>query len=128
MAYISFECDPVLSPRPQLQEMCDSGRERLSRLEWIVVALAAKDHPSTLRRPGRIAIAMGELFGRSHNPRLADPKLEALRRVAVLTWHQGALDESESEAFEKAGFTLAQLRAVGASILSAKTRNGLVGS
>ena len=54
-----------------------------------MVSLARRDRLSSLRQPGRISVAMGVLFGKRPNPRLADPKLEALRRLAVHAWHQG---------------------------------------
>jgi hypothetical protein len=84
----------------------DVPTARLSALEWSVVALAERDRLSTLRTPGRVAIALGRLFGDTPNPRLADPRLEALRRVAVLTWHHGyTIPSAEVRAFLAAGFT-----------------------
>jgi len=80
----------------------------LTALEWSVVALASVDRLSTLRRPGRFGIFCGHLFGKRHNPELADPQLEALRRVAVLMWHDSSLvPHAEVEAFVAAGFTQA---------------------
>lgn len=94
---------------------------RLSALEWAVVALAEGDRLATLRTPGRIAIAMGALFGAGHNPRLADPRLEGLRRIAVLSWHHGYVVPSrEVEAFLAAGFTAAQYELVVDSIATAR--------
>jgi hypothetical protein len=81
----------------------------LTALEWSVVALARGDRRSTLREPGPFANAAAVLFGRRQNPRLADPRLEALRRVAVLLWHDGSLlPDAEFDALMAAGFTLAQ--------------------
>src|SRR3569623_613295 len=65
------------------------GESRLSALEWSVVALAERDSLAPLRTPGRKAIAMGMQFGERPTPRLADEKLEALRRMAVLARHHG---------------------------------------
>lgn len=85
------------------------GESRLSGLEWSVVALAERDSLATLRTPGRMAIAMGMLFGERPNPRLADEKLEALRRMAVLAWHHGYVVPSwEIRAFVAAGYTIDQ--------------------
>lgn len=79
---------------------------RYSALEWSVIALARNDRPSTLRRPGRMALALGVLFGERANPRLADPKLEALRRIAVLSWRRGySVAPAEVRAFIAAGYT-----------------------
>lgn len=77
-----------------------------SALEWSVVAIAQGDRLKTLRRPGRMSVALGALFGERHNPRLADPRLEALRRIAVLGWHHGfAIPSHEVAAFVDAGFS-----------------------
>jgi hypothetical protein len=55
--------------------------------------------------------------GERPNPKLADQKLEALRRVAVLAWHKGyALPRHEIRAFHEAGFTPDQYETLLASI------------
>uniref|UniRef100_UPI00300F64A7 hypothetical protein n=1 Tax=Pseudomonas granadensis TaxID=1421430 RepID=UPI00300F64A7 len=60
-----------------------------SALEWQVVAIAQHDRLSSLEKPGRLAVALGVIFGGEvSNPKLADQKLEALRRVSVLAWHK----------------------------------------
>lgn len=83
--------------------------DSLSALEWSVVAIAEHDRLSSLDEPGRISRAMGRLFGTQTNGRLADPRLEALRRFAVMAWHRGTLlSGSELTRFEEAGFTRAQ--------------------
>lgn len=77
-----------------------------SALEWSVVMLARHDRPSSLREPGRVAKFLGRIFGESVNRRLADPKLEALRRMAVLTWHHSySVPKREIQAFFAAGFS-----------------------
>lgn len=77
-----------------------------SALEWSVVMLARHDRPSSLREPGRIGRLLGRIFGDSYNRRLADPKLEALRRMAVLTWHHGyAVTTPQIEGFLAAGYS-----------------------
>lgn len=76
-----------------------------SALEWSVVMLARHDRPSSLREPGRVQKFLGAIFGDGFNRRLADPKLEALRRMAVLTWHHSySVPKSELHAFFAAGF------------------------
>jgi hypothetical protein len=89
-----------------------------SALEWQVVAIAQRDRLSSLRAPGRLSVALGVLFGgAAGNPRLADPRLEALRRLSVLAWHKGdALPVSEIAAFKAAGFTADQFETLLASI------------
>lgn len=76
-----------------------------SALEWSVVMLARHDRPSSLREPGRFQKFLGRIFGDGFNRRLADPKLEALRRMAVLTWHHSySVPKHELRAFFEAGF------------------------
>ncbi|MBN8842808.1 MAG: hypothetical protein J0H88_06120 [Sphingomonadales bacterium] len=77
-----------------------------SALEWSVVMLARHDRPSSLREGGRLTKLLGRVFGESFNRRLADPKLEALRRMAVLTWHHSySVPKQEIQAFFAAGFS-----------------------
>ncbi|RDE06882.1 hypothetical protein [Sphingomonas aracearum] len=96
----------------------DEGR--LSALEWSVVALARRDSLSSLRTPGRIAVAMRVVL-KTPNPRLADERLEALRRMAVLAWHHNyAVPGHEVKAFLAAGFTLAQYDTMMASLSAAR--------
>ena len=95
----------------------------LSPLEWSVVAVAYGDGLASLRTPGRLSIALGNLFGSSHNPRLADPKLEALRRVAVLAWQYGyVIPAGEVRAFLAAGYTTDQYETLLASIGLARSK------
>ena len=101
---------------------CDGEATRLSGLEWSVVAMAQRETPASLREPGRMAVALRRLFGAQGNTRLADPRLEALRRLAVHAWHQGyALPVSAVKAFLAAGFGSTQLELVLASIAQART-------
>jgi hypothetical protein len=77
-----------------------------SALEWSVVMLARHDRPSSLREPGRFQKFLGRVFGDGFNRRLADPRLEALRRMAVLTWHHSySVPKRELHAFFEAGFS-----------------------
>lgn len=89
----------------------------LSALEWSVVALARIQPVRSLREPGRIASAFGALFGRSSGRAVPDPRLEALRRVAVFAWHHGwRVPTSELRAFLAAGFSLDQYELVQNSV------------
>ena len=115
MAYLNFSevqggaAATVAKPAPK------SG---LSALEWSVVAIAQKDRLSSLNKPGRMAMALGVIFGGSTgDPTLADSQLEALRRVAVLAWHHGyAVSRHEISAFHAAGYTAEQYETLLASI------------
>lgn len=121
MAYMDFNAaPPLLGEAPVAAPVVETARA-LSALEWSVVALARRDSLASLRRPGRLATAFGGLFGVRHTPRLADPRLEALRRMAVLAWHRGyAVAKSAVQAFLAAGFTVDQYEAMMASIAAAR--------
>jgi hypothetical protein len=127
MAYLAFSevpgdaayaLAPVMAPEPR--------RPGFSALEWSVVAVAERDSLSTLRSPGRMAVALGALFGGKPDTQLADSRLEALRRMAVLTWHQGyRVAESAIHAFLAAGFTLDHYELLAGSITSARAKRRL---
>lgn len=124
MAYMDFTTTPTLpsvaSPTP-VADLAPARDAGLSALEWAVVALARRDSLASLRQPGRLAVALGGLFGTRHNPRLADPMLEALRRMAVHGWHRGyAVPKSEVQAFLTAGYSVDQYETMMASISVAK--------
>jgi hypothetical protein len=88
-----------------------------SPIEWTVIALAAKDRLSSLSEPGRLSRALGGLFGLGGSSKLADTRLEALRRIAVHAWHSGyLLPVSEISRFIAAGFSLDQFETLLASI------------
>lgn len=94
---------------------------RLSALEWSVVALAQRDSIASLGEPGPLAAALGSLFGR-RDKRVIDPRLESLRRIAVLAWHRGwQVPASELRAFVKAGFSLDQYELVQSSIAKGRS-------
>ena len=98
-------------------------RATLSALEWSVVALAERDHPATLRTPGRLSVALGTLFGGRGNPRLADPRLEALRQMAVLSWRYGYVVPSTAIGeFLRVGFTADQYELLVDSIGAARAK------
>ncbi len=116
MAYMCFEAtaaDALAEQRPSPRLQSTSPFVSLTPLEWSVVALARGDRLSTLRTPGRLSTITDALFGRHQNPCLADPRLEVLRRVAVLVWHHGSLlHDAEYEGFIAMGFTHAHYRLI----------------
>ena len=93
---------PKLVPAPAPA----SPEPEFSRLEWSVIRLARVDGLSTLRKPGRLGRFFNWLIGRTGNPELANPQLEALRKMAVLSWHFGFTVPGDDVAdFIAAGFT-----------------------
>jgi len=122
MAYLAFDDTGIAPVETRTVEtvvtpVADSvPPARLSALEWSVVALARRDGLGSLRAPGRMAVALRAVF-RQHNPRLADERLEALRRMAVLSWHYGyTVPTRELRAFFAAGFSSDQYELLLASI------------
>ena len=88
-----------------------------SALEWSVIAVSRRDSIASLEDPSRMSRAIGSLFGFGTTSRLADPKLEALRRVAVYAWRRGyALPQIEIDRFVEAGFTIDQAETLVASV------------
>ncbi len=113
MAYIDFpEAGGALLGRPAAiapKSFVKPAAQRsvLNPLEWQVVALARGDRMSSIQEAGPVARAIRWLFGLSVSNMLSDARLEALRRMSVLSWHRGySVAEEDVRAFIAAGFTL----------------------
>lgn len=117
MAYLDLDnayASPQSAPRsvPKVE-----GITGFTALEWNVIALAKSDTVRSLGQPGRVSRAMGSLFGLGTASRLADPRLEALRRLAVHAWRRGfALPLAEIDRFLAAGFVEAQIETLVESV------------
>ena len=84
----------------------DIAKPDFSRLEWSVIRLARVDGVSTLREPGRWGRFVNWLMNRKGLPSLANERLEALRKMAVLSWHYGFTVPGDDVAtFLSAGFS-----------------------
>ena len=95
---------------------------RLSALEWSVVAMAERDGLSSIREPGRFLSALGSVFGVRRPNRLANDRLEALRRMAILAWHHHwNVPKWEIAAFLRAGFSIDHYELVQDSIGQARS-------
>jgi hypothetical protein len=98
----------------------DLARSDFSQLEWLVIRLARGDELSSLREPGQIGRFINWLMGRGGSPELANERLEALRKIAVLSWHFGFTVPSEDVSdFLSAGFTADQYELLVMSISAA---------
>ncbi len=117
MAYLDIDnmfAAPVCARPSHVEAEPKAG---FSALEWSVIALAKRDTLRSLESTGRMARALGSLFGLGTASRLADPRLEALRRAAVYAWRRGfALPMAEIERFREAGFIDAQLETLVVSV------------
>lgn len=92
-----------------------------SPLEWRVVEMARNDSMATLREPGTWDRIHRLIFGKRVNPRLANARLEALRRTAVEAWHRSyALHPARISEFLDAGFTTAHLERLLAAIAATR--------
>jgi len=111
MAYLAhietYAAQPVAAPLKAVPKpLADAPAARFSLLEWSVIQLSRVDGLSTLREPGRLARFFGWLVGLGGNPKLANPRLEALRRISVLSWHYGFSVPGDDVAdFIAAGFS-----------------------
>ena len=109
MAYLAKieaqDAQPIALPALTAAQPAKSD---FSKLEWSVIRLARIDQLWTIRAEGRLRRIWNWFIGRG-NPELANPRLEALRRMAVLTWHYGFTIPGEDIAdFISAGFSADQ--------------------
>lgn len=127
MAYLDLESGysaPVTARSAAVDKPAEPG---FSPLEWSVIALARRDPLRSLAAPSRLSRAMGSLFGRGTATSLADPRLEALRRMAVYAWRRGfALPQTEVKRFRAAGFNDAQLETLVDSVTGMSAHQGAV--
>jgi hypothetical protein len=79
----------AVPPRLAARPVAASPAPTFSPLEWSIIRQARVDGLSSLREPGRLRRFLSWLFGLNRTPRLASPRLETLRRTAVLSWHFG---------------------------------------
>jgi hypothetical protein len=114
---------PLPSPRAKPSAMVGAAvpQARLSALEWSVVAMAERDGLSSIREPGRFVSALSSIFGISRANRLANERLEALRRIAIFAWTSGwNVPKRELASFLDAGFTTDQFELIQRSIGEAR--------
>lgn len=91
-------------------------RVGFSPLEWSIVRLARMDRLWTIRPLGPLRRLWNWLTGRG-NPQLASERLEALRRMAVLSWNFGFTVPGRDVAdFLAAGFTTDQYELLVSSV------------
>jgi hypothetical protein len=88
--------------------------------EWMVIALARGDTAASLEEPGKFRRTLEAFFKIRRANRLADPRLEALRRMAVLLRIGGGNTSADERAgFFSAGFSRAHLGALAGLVAKA---------
>lgn len=116
MAFLEFHQAPATGMAPVAlmpREPVLDARALFSRLEHQVLFLARADRSSSLRILPFADKLLNRLFGVTRPNRLADPKLEALRRLTVVARLRGARAVTlEMTRFLAAGFTPLQGNAV----------------
>ena len=77
----------------------------LTNLDWQVVEMAKADGPRSLRSDGFLTRLSRDMFGLPIARKLADEKLEALRRFCVRAWFWDLIRTREVRALVEAGYT-----------------------
>lgn len=121
MAYLA-RIEPALAFAPatlaRVQEAVPEAQ--FTDLEWSIIRLAKVHRLWTLRPPTRVRRFLNRLLARNPNPTLSNPRLESLRRMAVLSWHFGfTVDGQDIAEFTRAGFSLEQYELLVINILGA---------
>jgi hypothetical protein len=99
-----------------------------SPLEWSIIRLSRTQALSSIRKPGPIRRLYHWLIGQTASRRLANDRLEALRRIAVLSWHFGFSAPAEEVAdFLSAGFTPEQYELLVTSVRAAPQLRAIAG-
>jgi hypothetical protein len=94
-----------------------------SPLEWSIIRLSRTQALSTIREPGLLRRFYHWFIGQTAGRRLANDRLEALRRMAVLSWHFGFSAPVEEVAdFLSAGFTPEQYELLVSSVRAPQLR------
>jgi len=98
-----------------------ANRTGFSDLEWSIIRLARVDDLWTIRSRGLLRRIWNRLTGRG-NPELANERLEALRRISVLSWHFGfSVPGEDVDEFLTAGFSPDQYELLVSSVRAASS-------
>jgi len=107
MAYLDLADTTFSAPAPfSFARAATVATAEFDSREWAIVRLARDDGLSSLREESDFTAFLRLIFGVRRKPPLSNPKLEALRRIAVLSWHYGYnVASREVGAFLAAGFS-----------------------
>ncbi len=113
MAYLSFDAQPLPFSGPAESPLTEIEAAPFAPLELQVISLAEADPVVSIGAPTRFSRWFERWFGIDRPNPLADARLEALRRFAVLARvTRGELPVDEIKRFLAAGFTRFQARAL----------------
>jgi hypothetical protein len=77
----------------------------LTELDWRIVETARENGPRSLNPDGKFGRFLKSFFGLPINRRLANDKLDALRRFSVRAWFWDLIRTSDLRAFTDAGYS-----------------------
>jgi hypothetical protein len=81
----------------------------LTNLDWQVIEIARSDGPRSINPDGRVTLFLRDFFGLPIARKLANEKLEALRRFCVRAWFWDLIRTSDMRALMAAGYTSVDL-------------------
>lgn len=97
-----------------------SVADDFTALEWSVIRLARVDRLSTIRSPGALR-RLWNWWSGGGTYELANERLEALRKIAVLSWHFGfTVPGSDVTDFLSAGFSPEQYELLVSTVRDAR--------
>ena len=96
----------------RLPDVDFSGPSRLGREEWSVVDFSRNDGLWSLAPDGFLPRLARILFGIGPARPLANERLEALRRFAVVVWNKGKVGAAQAREFAAAGYSCVDARLV----------------
>ena len=79
----------------------------LNDLDWKVIEIARADGPRSINPEGRLARFLRDFFGLQIPQKLANKKLEALRRFCVRAWYWDLIRTRDVRALMEAGYSSA---------------------
>ena len=77
----------------------------LTDLDWKVIEMAREDGPRSLNPDGRLTKFLRDFFGLPITRKLANEKLEALRRFCVRAWYWDLIRNRDVQALTEAGYS-----------------------
>jgi len=109
----------VLEPLYAPAQVRADDATTFTQREWTIISLARRDSMASVQPDTRLARVFRRIFGIERANPLSDDRLEALRRIAVLTWHEGYnVPSSEIAAFLETGFSERQYELVAGHIVA----------